>query len=129
MTERSKTYEEIYAIVRLIPAGKVVNYGQIAEIHGGCGARQVGYALNNLRSHGEIEDVPWQRVINARGEISQHGGGVGSFIQREILEAEGVEFDSHDRIDFSRFRWVPKLRVSQVLPFHHSLIKRNIKTD
>ena len=113
MAERSKTYEEIYAIVRLIPAGNVANYGQIAEIHGGCGARQVGYALNNLRSHGEIEDVPWQRVINARGEISHHGGGAGSFIQREILEAEGIEFDTNGRIEFSRYRWVPELRVTE----------------
>ena len=114
MTERSKTYEEIYALVRLIPSGKVTNYGQIAEIHGGCGARQIGYALNNLCSHDEIEEVPWQRVINARGEISQHGGGAGSFIQREILEAEGIEFDTNGRIDFSRFRWVPELRSSEI---------------
>jgi methylated-DNA-protein-cysteine methyltransferase-like protein len=112
MAKASQLYEEIYALVRLIPPGKVANYGQIAEMHGGCGARQVGYALNNLRNHPQTEEVPWQRVINARGEISLHGGGAGSFIQRELLEAEGVEFGLHDRIDLTRFRWEPALRLS-----------------
>ena len=113
MASLSTLYAEIYAIVRLIPAGKVANYGQIAEIHGGCGARQVGYALNNLRNQEMIDDVPWQRVVNARGEISQHGGGVGSFIQREILAEEGIEFDSKGRIDFSIYRWVPDVSVQE----------------
>ena len=105
----SKLYEEIYELVRLIPPGKVANYGMIAEMHGGCGARQVGYALNNLRQARGVEEVPWQRVVNARGEISLHGGGVGSSIQRELLEAEGVEFDEFGRIDLERFRWQPLL--------------------
>jgi len=111
MAGRSTLYEEIYAIIRLIPAGKVANYGQIAEIHGGCGARQVGYALNNLRNQDTIDEVPWQRVVNARGEISMHGAGAGSFIQREILAEEGIEFDMKGRIDFSIYRWVPELGV------------------
>lgn len=113
MANASGLYAEIYEIVRLIPRGKVANYGQIAEMHGGCGARQVGYALNHLRSDPQTEPVPWQRVVNARGEISMHGGGTGSFIQRELLEAEGVEFDLYGRIDLSRFRWEPDLRLSQ----------------
>lgn len=113
MAGRSTLYDEIYAIVRLIPAGKVANYGQIAEIHGGCGARQIGYALNNLRNQDSIDEVPWQRVVNARGEISQHGAGVGSFIQREMLAEEGVEFDSKGRIDFSIYRWMPELGSSK----------------
>lgn len=112
MAKASHLYEEIYALVRLIPAGQVANYGQIAEMHGGCGARQVGYALNNLRSQPQTEAVPWQRVINARGEISLHGGGTGSLIQRELLEAEGIEFDLHGRIDLTRFRWEPTLRLA-----------------
>lgn len=112
MANVSHLYEEIYEIVRLIPAGKVANYGQIAEMHGGCGARQVGYALNNLRNHPQTDDVPWQRVVNARGEISMHGGGTGSLIQRELLEAEGIEFDLHGRIDLERFRWEPNLRLA-----------------
>jgi methylated-DNA-protein-cysteine methyltransferase-like protein len=112
MAKATGLYEEIYELVRLIPPGKVANYGQIAEMHGGCGARQVGYALNHLRSEPHTAPVPWQRVVNARGEISLHGGGEGSFIQRELLEAEGVEFDAFGRIDLARFRWEPDVRLS-----------------
>lgn len=107
----SKTYAEIYALVRLIPKGKVATYGQIAQLHGGVGARQVGYALNNLRNREDIEDVPWQRVINAKGEISMHGGGQGSFIQQVLLEEEGIVFDEKNRINLRVFRWEPEIQV------------------
>jgi methylated-DNA-protein-cysteine methyltransferase-like protein len=107
----STTYAEIYALVRLIPRGKVATYGQIAQLHGGVGARQVGYALNNLRNRDDIEDVPWQRVINAKGEISLHGGGQGSFIQQVLLEEEGIVFDLNHRIDLSVYRWEPEIQV------------------
>ena len=107
----SKTYEEIYDLVRLIPKGKVATYGQIAQLHGKVGARQVGYALNNLRNRDDIEDVPWQRVINAKGEISMHGGGQGSFIQQVLLEEEGIVFDLAHRIDLTVFRWEPEIAV------------------
>jgi methylated-DNA-protein-cysteine methyltransferase-like protein len=49
--------------------------------------------------------VPWQRVINAKGQISIHGDGVGNAMQRIILEEEGVVFDAKDRVDFARFGW------------------------
>lgn len=65
----SSNYQEIYAIINDIPEGHVATYGQIARLlkrpHG---ARQVGYALAALR---DDNDVPWHRVVNARGEISQ----------------------------------------------------------
>ena len=107
----SKTYDEIYDIVRMIPKGKVATYGQIANLHGRSGARQVGYALNNLRNRDDIDDVPWQRVINAKGEISMHGGGQGSFIQQILLEEEGVVFDLKHRVDLSIYRWEPEIEV------------------
>jgi len=47
--------------------------------------------------------VPWQRVINAQGRISMHG--VGSSIQRMLLEEEGIEFDQTDSIDFRKYLW------------------------
>ncbi|MDQ3283053.1 MAG: MGMT family protein, partial [Acidobacteriota bacterium] len=63
-----KRYERIWSVVRRIPRGRVATYGQIAELADLEGpARQVGYALHNLP---EPSDVPWHRVINARGEIS-----------------------------------------------------------
>jgi methylated-DNA-protein-cysteine methyltransferase-like protein len=96
-------YERIYAVARRIPPGQVSTYGQIATIVGGdCTARQVGYAMAALRS--DDRSVPWQRVINSRGEISlRHGEGGAR--QRILLEAEGIEFDAQGRTDFNRFGW------------------------
>lgn len=97
-------YERIYAIVRQVPPGRVVTYGQIANIVGGCSARLVGYAMAGLRS-GEHPDVPWQRVVNRQGTISIHDP-FGKNIQRQLLEEEGVHFDRNDRIDFKEFGWL-----------------------
>jgi methylated-DNA-protein-cysteine methyltransferase related protein len=98
--------ERIYAVVRQIPTGKVTTYGQVSQIAGGCTARMVGYALAALPDQPRYADVPWQRVINAQGKISPHGAGFGSAIQRKLLEEEGVEFDSTNRVDFARFGWL-----------------------
>jgi methylated-DNA-protein-cysteine methyltransferase-like protein len=103
-TPRISIQDRIYATVRQIPYGKVATYGQIALITGGCTARMVGYAMAAVKS----DDIPWQRVINAKGKISPHGFGYGSAMQRQYLEEEGVEFDAYERIDFSRFGWLPQ---------------------
>ena len=97
-------YARIYDVVRRVPRGKVTTYGEVAKLAGIPGhARQVGYALNALP---EDLDVPWQRVINARGEISLRStpGGWGNY-QRQLLEAEGIVFDSAGRISLERFGW------------------------
>jgi len=66
-------------------------------------ARQVGYALAALP---EGSDVPWHRVLNARGEVSPRSGGAPhARIQRALLEEEGVRFDEGGRIDLARYRW------------------------
>ena len=92
-------FERIYALVREIPNGRVTTYGQLGAMCGLADARIVGEAMNS--SH----DVPWQRVINSRGEISIQGAPGRR--QRELLEQEGVEFDAHGRIDLARFGWTP----------------------
>lgn len=97
-------FETIYTIVRQVPRGKVTTYGQVARIAGRCSAQMVGFALSALRSR-EEEDVPWQRVINSKGEISSHGIGLGSVIQRQLLEEEGVGFDLEGRVDLHLFGW------------------------
>ncbi|MCP4664052.1 MAG: methyltransferase [bacterium] len=97
-------YARIYAVIRAIPAGRVVTYGQIAALAGLSGhARQVGYALHALTD----DDVPWHRVINARGEISRRSDPGPEPLQRVMLESEGVVFDEHGRVDLRRFGWEP----------------------
>lgn len=100
-------YAHIYRVVRRIPRGRVATYGQVAELAGIPGqARQVGYALNALPDQAT---VPWQRVINARGEISPRADpGLVEHVQRALLEAEGVQFDDTGRIDLTRYRWKPR---------------------
>ena len=98
-------YERIYAVVRQVPRGYVVTYGQVARIVGGISAQMVGFALSALRERPGVEEVPWQRVINAQGKVSPHGYGFGTHIQRELLEEEGVRFDATGCVDLSIFRW------------------------
>ena len=97
-------YERIYALVRQVPRGRVITYGQVAQVVGGCGARQVGYALAALRS-GSRPDVPWQRVINRQGRISITDP-YGGYLQRKLLEEEGVHFDANDQVDFDTYGWI-----------------------
>ncbi len=104
MEENPKLYNRIYAMVRLIPPGRVTTYGRIAELVGGCTARMVGYAMAALRS-GRAPDVPWHRVINAQGKISVRRDGFGSALQRALLEEEGVHFNLKGVVDFARFGW------------------------
>lgn len=103
----SPLYQRIYALVRQVPPGRVITYGQIARIVGGCSPRQVGYAMAALRSSLDIPEVPWQRVINSQGKVSNHGAGLGSAIQRQLLEDEGVAFNASGILDFERFGWIP----------------------
>ncbi len=106
-----KRYELIWSVVRKVPRGRVATYGQIAEIAGLEGhARQVGYALHNLP---EKTNVPWHRVVNAKGEISARTGGDSHELQRLLLEAEGVEFDAKGRMDLKRYQWERGVAKSQ----------------
>lgn len=101
----SDAYRRIYATVRRIPCGRVATYGQVAAVAGlGRRARQVGYALHALE---EGSDVPWQRVINHKGEVSARSEPFFEPLQQAILEKEGVVFDERGRVDLRRFRWDP----------------------
>jgi methylated-DNA-protein-cysteine methyltransferase-like protein len=99
---RRRLYEEIWAAVRDIPPGRVATYKQIAWLLGLSTPRQVGYAMAALP---DGSDVPWQRVINSRGEVSPRRCGAGHHEQRALLEAEGIVFDARGRVDLARFGW------------------------
>jgi methylated-DNA-protein-cysteine methyltransferase-like protein len=91
--------------VRRIPHGRVATYGQVAAIAGLAGhARQVGYALHDLP---DASDVPWHRVINARGEVSPRSAPGWEGYQRHLLEEEGIAFDLRGKLDLERYRWDP----------------------
>jgi len=97
-------YDRYYDVVRRVPPGRVATYGTIAREAGMPGrARQVGYALAALP---DSHDVPWHRVVNARGEVSLRSAALGyERLQQALLEAEGVSFDAHRRISLDRYGW------------------------
>ena len=101
-------HERVYAIVRRIPRGRVLAYGDVAAAIGAArAARQVGWALAALGPGGEDRaglPVPWQRVILGSGHIAFRGDPVRGPLQRSLLEEEGVVFVG-DRVPMDRFRW------------------------
>jgi methylated-DNA-protein-cysteine methyltransferase-like protein len=97
--------EHVYAIVRQIPKGRVMTYGQLAEILGeGYTARTVGYVMHGADS----ENVPWQRVINAQGKCSTGKFTLPVNLQQSILESEGVKFNASGKCDLNVYLWFPE---------------------
>jgi methylated-DNA-protein-cysteine methyltransferase-like protein len=96
------------AVVRRIPKGRVATYGQVARLAGLPGrARQVGWALH---SSGDHPGIPWHRVINSRGEVSERSAPGYDRLQQQLLEREGIEFDERGRIALTRYGWKPRSR-------------------
>ena len=94
----------LYLTLHQIPEGKVVSYGQLAELAGlGRAARFVGRALSQLP---DGSSLPWHRVIAAGGRISLAPGTVSGEEQRARLRAEGVTI-RNNRVDMQRHGWRP----------------------
>ena len=94
-------YNRIYSLVCMVPQGHVTTYGEISR-QAGCTAHTVGFALAALPAG---HDVPWQRVVNSQGRVSDRNGGDGSLVQRLLLEAEGIRFDKRQQVDLQRYGW------------------------
>ncbi len=104
---RQEFNERVWALVRKVPPGKVATYGQIAMMlkppagidsaaYRAFGPRWVGGAMAACP-----EDIPWQRVINSQGRISERPGAAK---QRQLLKQEGIEFVKN-RIDLKQYGW------------------------
>ena len=101
--------ERVYKIVRRIPPGRVMTYGQIAYILGeGYTPRTVGFVM-----HGADDDTPWHRVINSQGRCSTARLVLPSDKQQRMLETEGVRFDDSARCDLEVYLWHPKQRSTK----------------
>ena len=89
----------VYEIVKSIPYGKVISYGEIAKLLGSPGAaRQVGWAMRNCPN-----DLPWQRVVMADGSIA---GGNFAELRRTMLINEGVTFLPGGKVDMKANKWL-----------------------
>lgn len=99
-------FEKVYMVVRLIPEGRVTNYGAIAHYLGaGRSSRMVGWAMNN--SHQQEEYVPAHRVVNRLGMLTGKHHFQSPSLMQELLEAEGVEVKNDQVVDFKGKFWNP----------------------
>jgi methylated-DNA-protein-cysteine methyltransferase-like protein len=106
MARATDTYRRLYAVVAKVPRGRVATYGQVAALAGlPRHARLVGYALNKLPAE---SDVPWHRVVNAKGQVSPRANALGhEDLQEQLLRREGVRFVD-GVIPLERFAWRPR---------------------
>ncbi|MGP4079527.1 MGMT family protein [Pseudalkalibacillus sp. R45] len=96
--------EKVITIIQNIPAGKVMTYGQIARLAGSPrGARQVVRILHTMS---QAYELPWHRVINAKGEIAIKDEQQRN-LQLTALEQEGIKLSAQDKVDLSVYRYEP----------------------
>ena len=102
--ERASAQQEVFALVRRIPRGRVMSYGQISALLGGrLSPRAVGWMLHRCP-----DDLPWQRVVNAAGGCSTDRlPDFPKGLQRSLLEGEGVTFRRNGTLDLELYRWWP----------------------
>jgi methylated-DNA-protein-cysteine methyltransferase-like protein len=102
--------ERVYRLVRKIPRGRVMTYGQLAEILGDSYTpRTVGFVM-----HGSDDNTPWHRVVNAQGGCSTGRIVVPHDKQQRMLEHEGVRFNELGRCDLKEYLWVPQEKQSRL---------------
>ncbi len=124
-------YQRVYDLVRQIPYGRVMTYGQIAVLLGKpTASRAVGYALHRTPNG---QQIPWQRVINSQGKISPRGAGDKLHeppLQRVLLESEGIEFNALGKIRLEQYRWEPNIEEDDGLLKEDwsKLLEKNIDT-
>ncbi|MFC5735620.1 MGMT family protein [Cytobacillus gottheilii] len=98
--------EKVLEIIKEIPSGSVMTYGQIAAIAGSKrGARQVARILHSMS---EKYSLPWHRVVNAQGKIVLHNQELANR-QKELLENEGVFIQEDQRIDLNHYKYTGEM--------------------
>lgn len=99
MPRTYQAFPAIYDLVKEIPKGQVASYGMIASLVPGATARIVGYAMSATP---QGQNIPWQRVINSAGKISDREG---SSRQKQRLQDEGITFSKANKINWKNFGW------------------------
>lgn len=101
----SQFKERVYEIVRQIPRGRVMTYGQIAGI---CGNASAARIVGGIAHFGD-PDLPWQRVVNKSGGLASGYPG-GRDGHRKHLESEGVKVSADFSVNIQELLWQPKAR-------------------
>lgn len=95
--------EQVYELVRQIPRGRVMTYGQIAAL---CGAAWAAWEVGQI-AHTGPTDLPWQRVVNKQGGLAAGWPGGGRDAHRAALESDGVVVSDEFTVDVSTLLWNP----------------------
>lgn len=94
--------QRVYDLVKQIPEGRVMTYGQIAAL---CGAAWAAWEVGQIAHTGPV-DLPWQRVVNKQGGLAAGWPG-GRDLHRAALEGEGIEVSEDYTVDISSLLWNP----------------------
>lgn len=106
MKDESSFFEKVYAVVRLVPKGRVTSYGAIARYLGtGMSARMVGWAMNS--SHQHQDALPAHRVVNRNGTLTGKHHFGGPHVMQQLLENEGIEIIDDRITNFNEIFWDP----------------------
>lgn len=111
MSEDISFFEKVYAVVALIPPGRVSSYGAIARYLGtGGSSRMVGWAMNS--SHTMLQHIPAHRVVNRNGLLTgkHHFGGLNTM--QQLLESEGIEVKNDQVMNFNEVFWDPFIELA-----------------
>lgn len=104
MTDHPTYYDQVFAVTRRVPHGRVTTYGAIADFLALGSARMVGWALHKVVSG---SGVPAHRVVNRKGELSGRRHFTPPSLMQQLLEAEGVVIVDDRVRDFDRLLWIP----------------------
>jgi methylated-DNA-protein-cysteine methyltransferase-like protein len=103
--EAAELSAKVYALVRACPAGRVTTYGWLSAAIGyPRGARMVGWIMNAVPKR---SNVPAQRVVSSKGELTGSWAFGQKGRMRELLEAEGINFTASGTVDLKRYGWNP----------------------
>lgn len=106
VTKQYNFFEDVYAVVRQIPKGRVTSYGAIAKYLGTkLSARMVGWAMNG--AHGAKPKVPAHRVVNRNGILSGKAHFATPDHMEELLKKEKIKVVNDTIIDFGKLYWDP----------------------
>jgi methylated-DNA-protein-cysteine methyltransferase-like protein len=106
MEKHNDFFQMVYQVVRLIPKGRVTNYGAIGKYLGAArSARMVGWAMN--AAHSQKKKVPAHRVVNRNGELTGKHHFPTPFMMQELLEKEGIKVVKDKIKNFDAVFWDP----------------------
>ena len=106
ITKAYTFFEDVYDVVRQIPAGRVTNYGAIAAYVGTkLSARMVGWAMN--AAHTAVPYVPAHRVVNRNGMLTGRFHFATPTLMEELLQQENITVEKETVVNFTTLYWDP----------------------